>query len=143
MHTYQVEHIEQLEEVARQALIEAGDRRKFALYGDLGAGKTTLIQVLCTLLGVQEPVASPSYSLVNEYVGIDTKTGARQPVFHMDLYRLKTLEEALEIGIEEYLDSPYFCFIEWPQVAEPILEEGTCRIHLEITGPSARKIVFL
>lgn len=140
---YQTENIAQMEDVARELLREAGTKRIFALYGDLGAGKTTLVQAFCRVLGVREKVSSPTFSLVNEYTYADSETGQERLVYHMDLYRLKTIEEALDIGMEEYFDAPYFCFVEWPQVAEPLLPEDCLRIKLEIIGNSGRKILLL
>lgn len=133
----------QMAEVAQKLLSLAGARRKFALTGDLGSGKTTLIKALCAALGVQGQVSSPSFSIVNEYHAQDPASGAEQPVYHMDLYRLKNLEEALDIGIAEYLESPYYCFIEWPELINPLLGPEVFRIRLEIIGDSVRKILFL
>ncbi len=141
MHTFTVNGAQALLETARDMLRLAGPRRKFALYGQLGAGKTTLVQAICQVLEVRETVASPTFALVNEYTYKDK--GAEAYVYHIDLYRLRTLEEALDIGIEEYLDSPHYCFVEWPQLIEPLLDEHTVRINLEIEGDSVRKILFL
>jgi tRNA threonylcarbamoyladenosine biosynthesis protein TsaE len=123
--------------LARAILDTAGDRRVFLLSGDLGAGKTTLTQALCAELGVTEPVTSPTYALVNEYIG------SAGPVYHLDLYRLRDLDEALQIGIEDYLDSGAYCFIEWPELADPLLPEHFVEIKLERTGETSRKVVFL
>ena len=139
----EVENPDQLEVVAQKLLSLAGERRKFTLEGDLGAGKTTLVKALCAALGVKEPVSSPSFSIVNEYHAQNTDDDTEQPVYHMDLYRLKTLEEALDIGIAEYLESPYYCFIEWPELILPLLGPEVFRIRLEIVGDSARKILLL
>jgi len=121
---------------AKRLLAEAGDRRIFLLEGTLGAGKTTLIKQLCAHLGVDpSEVHSPTFALVNEYEGME-------PVYHLDLYRLKTLDEAIDIGIEDILYSGQFCFIEWPELIEPILPEEVVRIKLELAPDSARKILF-
>jgi len=139
----EIETPDQLDDVAQKLLSLAGTCRKFTLSGDLGAGKTTLVKALCTALGVKEPVSSPSFSIVNEYHAQDPDSGTEQPVYHMDLYRLKTLEEALDIGITEYLESPYYCFIEWPELIHPLLGTEVFRIELEIISDSTRKILFL
>lgn len=139
----EIKNPDQIIEVARKLLSLAGTRRKFALTGDLGAGKTTLVKALCTVLGVKEQVSSPSFSIVNEYHTYDGSSGTEHPVYHMDLYRLKNLEEAFDIGITEYLESPYYCFIEWPELINPLLGAEVFRIRLEIIGDSARKILFL
>ena len=114
-------------------------RRKVALYGDMGAGKTTLVKAFCDHLGVQVSTASPTYSLVNEYAYLDKDD---QPAIfhHLDLYRLRTTQEALDIGIEELLDDPWYCFIEWPQMVEALLPPGTAKVYIEITGDTTRTV---
>ncbi len=115
-----------------------GDKKKLALVGDLGAGKTTLIKYLCQHLGVRDQVVSPTFSLVNEY---STDTGVS--VFHIDLYRLESMEEALLIGIEEYLDSEAYVFIEWPQLVDSLLGEDFIRVEISVANEQGRKIVIL
>ncbi len=115
-----------------------GDKKKLALVGDLGAGKTTLIKYLCQHLGVRDQVVSPTFSLVNEY---STDTGVN--VFHIDLYRLESLEEALQIGIEEYLDSEAYVFIEWPQLINTLLGDDFIWIEISVANEQGRKIVIL
>lgn len=114
-------------------------RRKVALYGEMGAGKTTLIKAFCDHLHVVGNTASPTYSLVNEYAYKDA-VGKPAIFHHLDLYRLKSLQEALDIGIEELLDDPWYCFIEWPQLVEPLLDGGTAKIFIEITGEKTRRV---
>lgn len=127
-----------LADVAQELLQVAGPCRVWTFAGELGAGKTTLIRALCTQLGVPAAeVTSPTFALINEYQANHTKT-----VYHMDLYRLQSLEEALDIGVEDYFYSGSYCFVEWPEVVAPILPEGTMTIKLEITGDSMRKILF-
>ncbi len=115
-----------------------GDKTKLALIGNLGAGKTTLIKYLCQHLGVRDQVVSPTFSLVNEY---STDTGAN--VFHIDLYRLESLEEALQIGIEEYLDSEAYVFIEWPQLINTLLGDDFIWVEISVANEQGRKIVIL
>lgn len=133
----------ELPAVARRLLQVAGDRRVLAFTGEIGAGKTTLIQAFCRQLGVTGEVTSPTFALVNEYVCPDPVSGEERPVYHLDLYRLRDLEEALAIGIEEYLDAGAWCLIEWPELIEPLLPEDVVRINIEITKNSERKILFL
>ncbi|MBK8705485.1 MAG: tRNA (adenosine(37)-N6)-threonylcarbamoyltransferase complex ATPase subunit type 1 TsaE [Saprospiraceae bacterium] len=123
---------------AAQLITWAGERRKFAFYGEIGAGKTTFIQAICRYLGVGDYVASPTFALVHEYAG----SGANR-VFHLDLYRLRNIQEALDIGIEEYLDSPDYCFIEWPEIIEPLLPEDIVRVKIAADSNSHRKVVIL
>lgn len=110
--------------------------RKFALYGELGAGKTTLVRAFCRELGVSgDQISSPTFTLVNEY-------GPMPIVFHLDLYRIESEEELAEIGLEQYLDGPEYCFVEWPEVAEGWLDESFCRIDLEILLNGHRRLTL-
>ncbi len=85
---------------------------------EMGTGKTTLIKALVKALGCQDDVSSPTFSLVNEYVGTDSK------IFHFDLYRIEDTEELYDFGIEMYLEDDAYLFVEWPQLLEPILEDS-------------------
>ena len=127
-----------LDQAAAQLLAFAGERRKFAFYGEIGAGKTTFIQAICRRLGVREAVVSPTFALVNEY-----RTDDDELIYHLDLYRLKNVQEALDIGIEDRLYDENYCFIEWPELVEDLLPEDTVRIKLSIVENSTRKILFL
>lgn len=143
MQAFTVREKSELRKVAAALLNAAGNHRKFLLYGDLGAGKTTLVQAFCAVLGVRETVSSPTFSLVNEYSWTDPVSHSIQLVHHLDLYRLKDLDEALAIGIEEYLDSPWYCFVEWPQVIEPLLDENVVALQLDVLPEDGRKIILL
>ncbi|NUO01226.1 MAG: tRNA (adenosine(37)-N6)-threonylcarbamoyltransferase complex ATPase subunit type 1 TsaE [Saprospiraceae bacterium] len=116
-----------------------GDRRKVALYGQMGAGKTTFVRAICQVLGATGNVSSPTFAIVNEYPLPD----AGEVVYHLDLYRLKDLREALDIGIENYLEDEHYCFIEWPELIEPLLPPDALRIKLELVHETQRKILFL
>ena len=106
----------------------AGNRRIFAFYGSLGSGKTTIIKAICKKIGVADKVTSPTFTVINEY-----KTRKNEPVFHVDLYRIKNKEELIDIGLTEYLSEKYYCFIEWPDLAEVFLpaEAVTIKISVE------------
>lgn len=123
------------EEVARLILQSHAEARIFAFTGGLGAGKTTLIKALCTVLGVADPTSSPSFAIVNEY-----RTGSGDPLFHFDLYRLKDPEELEGIGFEEYLDSGHNCFIEWPELAADLLPPGTLHVSMEAAPNGVRTV---
>ncbi len=97
------------EEVATY-LLEQKDHQIFGFHGNLGAGKTSLIQVLCKKLGIQDEVTSPTYSIIQEY------QSEKQLIYHMDLYRLESVEEMIDIGIEDYLNRKAYLFIEWPSL---------------------------
>ena len=104
--------------------------------GVMGAGKTTLISNLCKSLGVQESVSSPTFSLVNTYEGL---TG---PIYHLDFYRLEYPDEALDFGIEEYLESGQWCFMEWAEKVTPHLPLNYDYCKLEILDEKTRKLVI-
>ncbi len=133
----------ELEEVVRRLLEYAKGRRKFALYGEIGAGKTTFVQAFCRHFGLREPVTSPTFALANEYAGRETADDDWVTIHHLDLYRLRAPEEALDIGIEEYLFDEHYCLIEWPGLIESLLPEDVIRIRFEIIEDSSRKILFL
>lgn len=131
----------ELEGVVEKLLEFANGRKKFLLKGNLGAGKTTLVKAFCKMQGVIDNVSSPTYSLINEYSY--AKNGNENFIFHIDLYRLKDFDEALQIGIEDYLYSDDFCFIEWAEVIHPIAPEDVVLIEIETMPDSSRKILFL
>ena len=132
-----------LEQAVEELLDFAGNRKTFAFSGEIGAGKTTFIQAFCRHFGVKETVTSPTFSLVNEYVYEDSEQDKEAVIFHLDLYRLEDMEEALNIGIEEILDAKAYKLIEWPELIDPLLPEDTVRIKMEIVENSRRKILFL
>lgn len=133
-----VASLEELNQAAVQLLEFAGARKKMAFYAEIGAGKTTFIQALCKQLGVVERVTSPTFSLVNEY-----SPGKNKLIYHIDLYRLNSFQEALDIGIEDYLYGPEYTFLEWPDIIETLLPEQVIRIKIKILDNSTRKILFL
>ncbi len=137
--TLTLSRLEDWESAASTVLDFAGNSRKFLFYGEVGAGKTTFIKAICQKLGVADTVQSPTFSLINEYHS-DT---LQQPVFHIDLYRLRQVEEALDIGMIEQLDHPWFTFIEWPELIEDFVEGETISIHIKLMENSTRKIVIL
>lgn len=126
---YAVSGIHALPGVAKQLLSDFSDKKIFSLYGDMGAGKTTLIKEFCNVLNVTDNTSSPTYSLVNEY-----HTASGEKVYHFDLYRLKSLKEALDVGCEEYFFSGDYCFIEWPQLVEDIVPWDTVKLSIRRAG---------
>ena len=131
-----IDDVRQLNKVAERIVANAGDIKVWFFKGDLGAGKTALIQEICKILDVEDVVVSPSFALVNVYNnGKDKKE-----IYHIDLYRLKNTEEAIDLGIEDYLYSGNYCFIEWPQIIEDIAPGVYLEIEMEILPDSKRKI---
>lgn len=119
----------------------AEGRKKIALTGDLGAGKTAFVKAFCRRLNVADAVTSPTYALVNEYTFLDEK-GREQSVHHLDLYRLRNMEEALDIGIEEYLDDEHYCLIEWPAVIQALLPDDVVFVEIEAMANGDRQFLF-
>jgi tRNA threonylcarbamoyladenosine biosynthesis protein TsaE len=128
-----VDNESELLPAARQLLGAYPGSRIFAIYGKMGAGKTTFIKALCQDLGVDDIVQSPTFALVNVY-----KTREGRPVYHFDFYRISRTDEVLDIGYEEYLFSGEYCFIEWPELIGSLLPSDTVRIS--ISGETRRII---
>lgn len=133
---------EELSNVAAAILSKTSVRKKILLQGDLGAGKTAFVQAFCAHLGVRGQVTSPTFSLINEYSYTDPD-GRERILHHIDLYRLKRLDEAIDIGIEDYLFDEDFCLIEWPELIETIAPPDALRIFIEMLPDSSRKILLL
>ncbi len=134
MKKIEVTHLDDLAMAASSLLDFAGKERVFVFYGQMGAGKTTFVQQICKQLQSSDAVSSPTYALVNEYTLPDENL-----IFHLDLYRLKDLEEAYDIGIEEYLYSGDYCLIEWPQIIEPLLE-SYIKVEINLAANESRLI---
>lgn len=117
--------IDQLPEVAKQLLTEFADERFFAFFGKMGVGKTTLIKEMCRQLGVVDNVCSPTFAIINAY---STLNGAA--VYHFDFYRLNKVEEAYDIGYEEYFYSGDYCFTEWTEKIEALLPDRYVRVEI-------------
>jgi tRNA threonylcarbamoyladenosine biosynthesis protein TsaE len=132
----------ELDKAVEELLAMAGDRRIMVFSGEIGAGKTTFIQAICRYFSVQEQVTSPTFALINEYT-YASEAGQEAYIYHMDLYRLKNIDEALNIGLEDYLYTGEYCFIEWPAIIEDLLPEDIVRINITIQADSSRKLVFL
>jgi len=121
--------LEDLPTIADHLITEAGEFRLFAFYGKMGAGKTTLINAILEVLGVDDGGSSPTFSLVNEYEG---RLG--EPIYHFDFYRIENLEEVYDIGYEEYFFSTNYCFIEWPEKVEELLPDDVVKVQIRVEG---------
>ncbi len=128
---------EAMTEVAGTILKEFPQQRVFALFGKMGAGKTTLIKAFAKALGVSDTVSSPTFSLVNEYT-----TGNGDPVFHFDFYRIETIEEVYDIGFEEYIYSGEYCFMEWTEKILELLPETYVYISVDEKEDRNRIITY-
>jgi tRNA threonylcarbamoyladenosine biosynthesis protein TsaE len=131
---YENVSLDKLSHVADQILSQCLASRLFLLRGNLGAGKTTLVREFAAILGYHGEVSSPTFSIINEYAT------AGDVFYHMDLYRLESDQEAIDIGIIEYLDSGKYCFIEWPEVAMRLIDPPYYQLSLEAVAPDERHI---
>lgn len=130
--TISMDELADLPAIADQLLEIAGDRRVWLFHGEMGVGKTTLIKALCAALGVTDSTSSPTFSIVNEY---DSPNGA---IYHFDFYRIRSAEEALDLGYEEYFYSGNYCFVEWPQKIDPLLPPDALAIELQLRPDGGR-----
>lgn len=133
-----IQNLEDLQRAAREFLKSIGDNTLIAFYAPMGAGKTTFTTALCKELGVREDsVSSPTFAIVNEY---RSRTG--EPVYHFDFYRITKPSEALDIGLYDYLDSGYLCFMEWPENVQELLPEETLRVQIKVNPDGSRSLSF-
>jgi len=134
-HTILITKLEDISQAALQILDLIAERRIILLKGNLGAGKTTLTQQIVVNLGHKGSTSSPTYSLINEY------EGTAGPIYHMDLYRLNDLNEAYDIGIEDYLYSGHYCFIEWPELIMDMIDgEPYVQMNIEQVEDGVRRV---
>ena len=135
-HEIHIAGLEDLERAAREFLREIGNRTLVAFYAPMGAGKTTFTTAVCKVLGVQEDaVSSHTFAIVNEY-----RTADGSPLFHFDFYRIERLEEALDIGLYDYLDSGFLCLMEWPENIEDLLPEETLKVTMNVNPDGSRTL---
>lgn len=139
MTTIHVNSIDELPQAATRFVETMGDATVYAFYGEMGAGKTTFINALCRRLGVEDDMTnSPSFAIINEYRSDTTA----ELIYHFDLYRLENIDEALEIGVEDYFDSGALCFLEWPERIADILPDDTVRVDIRVNDDLSRDIII-
>ena len=129
--------LDDIKTIAEEFLQIGKEYKVFAFSGDLGAGKTMFINALCKQLGVIETVSSPTYSIIQEYI-----TDQNEVVYHIDLYRIKNSQEAMEAGIEDCLNSNEICMVEWPEKAAEIFPAKTIFSNFEIISDNKRKLII-
>ncbi len=131
-----IQSIDTIRESAREFIQNIGDRKVFAFYGKMGAGKTTFVKAICEELGVEDVITSPTFAIVNEYDSHGTS------IFHFDFYRIKRLEEVYDMGYEDYFYSGALCFIEWPELIENLLPEDAVKVNIEEKADGTRSVTF-
>ncbi len=133
-----IQSLDHIHEAAREFITAMGDNTVFALYGKMGAGKTTFVKALCQELGVEDVVTSPTFAVINEY----RSDIAGELIYHFDFYRIKKLEEVYDMGYEDYFYSGALCFIEWPELIEELLPGNTVRVTIEELEDGSRKLTI-
>lgn len=134
--SFTLETIRQEAEAFAARYLQEG--RVVAFYAKMGVGKTTFIKELCKVMGVIDPINSPTFAIVNEY---NTATGNQ--LYHFDFYRIKEIQEAVDFGAEEYFYSGNNCLIEWPELVEPMLPDDCLRVKIELLANDERELVVL
>ncbi|MDR1793319.1 MAG: tRNA (adenosine(37)-N6)-threonylcarbamoyltransferase complex ATPase subunit type 1 TsaE [Bacteroidales bacterium] len=134
MDTFIAHSINDLLPIAKKLVAKFPHERIFALYGQMGAGKTTFMQSVVKALNSKDTVSSPTFALVNEYesetVGI---------IYHFDFYRIKDIKEAVDIGFDEYLDSENYCFIEWAEYVEELLPDTIVKVYITVNEENNKR----
>ena len=131
-----IKSIEEIAVAAKDFVAAMGERKVFAFYGKMGAGKTTFIKAVCEELGVEDVINSPTFAIVNEYVD-----GKGEPVYHFDFYRIKNQQEVMDLGYEDYVYSGHVCFMEWPELIENLLPDDAVKVTIEEEIDGGRVLV--
>ena len=132
---FHISSTEQINQVAQEFIAAMGNHKLFAFYGEMGAGKTTFIKALCDELGVIDVVNSPTFAIANDY-----ETALGDHIYHFDFYRLKTPQEALDFGVEDYFYSGHICFMEWPDQIGTLLPTESVRVAITVNDDGSRTV---
>ena len=133
-----INSLDEIGKAAQEFVAAMGDRKVFAFYGKMGAGKTTFIKAICEELGVEDVINSPTFAIVNEYID-----GNVEPIYHFDFYRIKKEQEVLDIGYEDYVYSGNVCLMEWPELIENLLPDDAVKVTIEEETDGSRKVSIL
>ena len=133
-----IDKIENIRECAAQFVANMGDNTVFAFEGSMGAGKTTFIKAICEELGVEDVINSPTFSIINEYRS--SKNG--ELIYHFDFYRINKINEAYDMGTEDYFYSGALCLIEWPEKIQELLPEDTVFVNIKEQPDNSRKVTL-
>ena len=132
-----IDSLDHIHEAAREFIAAMGDNTVFAMYGKMGAGKTTFTKAACECLGLEDVINSPTFAIVNEY-----RSDSGELIYHFDFYRIKKLEEVYDMGYEDYFYSGALCFIEWPELVEELLPGNTVKVTIEENEDGSRTVSF-
>ena len=135
--TIYIENLNAINIAAQDFIKKIKNKKVFAFYGEMGAGKTTFIKAICENLGVEDMINSPTFSIVNEYLDADGNI-----IYHMDCYRIEKESEATDIGVTGYLYSGNYCFIEWPEKIERLLPDDIVKVKIAETENGTRIVEF-
>ena len=133
-----IQSLDQIHEAAKEFIAAMGENTVFALYGKMGAGKTTFVKAVCEELGVTDVITSPTFAIVNEYRSEDTA----ELIYHFDFSRINKLEEVYDMGYEDYFYSGALCFIEWPELVEELLPGNTIKVSIEEQKDGTRTVTL-
>lgn len=128
--------LDKISDAAQEFVAQIGDKRVFAFYGGMGAGKTTFIKAICEQLKVNDTVTSPTFAIVNEYAS------SIGPIYHFDFYRIKNQTEVMDLGFDDYAYSGNLCLMEWPELIEDLLPDNTVSVHIAETNNGMRKVTI-
>jgi len=131
-----ISNLDSIKEAASAFIQQIGDRKVFAFYGSMGAGKTTFVKAICESLGVDDVITSPTFAIINEYHAHD------DIIYHFDFYRIKKLEEVYDMGYEDYFYSGALCFIEWPELIEELLPEDAVKVSIKENPDGSRTVTL-
>lgn len=132
-----INSLDGIADAARQFVDAMGENKVFAMFGPMGVGKTTFIKAVCEVLGVQDTITSPTFAIVNEY-----RTDSGEQIFHFDFYRIRKVEEAYDMGYEDYIYSGAVCFLEWPELIEELLPDDAVHVTLTEEEDGTRTITI-
>jgi tRNA threonylcarbamoyladenosine biosynthesis protein TsaE len=133
--------INELDQFANSFWDYVKDAKVFAFHGQMGAGKTTTITALCRHKGVKDHQGSPTFSIINEYSF--TENGRTRKIYHIDLYRLKDLEEVVQSGVEDAVYSGEICMVEWPEKAPELFDDTTLHVQISVIDDHTRRVSVL
>ena len=136
-HTVTIRNTDDLDRAAGEFLEQIGEHRLIAFYAPMGAGKTTFTTALCKRLGVTDPVCSPTFTIINEYVSAEGES-----IYHFDFYRITKNSEAIDIGLDDYLYSGCLCLMEWPENISGLLPDDTLYVSIFVQDDLSRVVTW-